>query len=82
MGHEGGITIVMEQRQWLDTEAVTQVAGLTGLGWTTSVLAYLGLALGYGNGLIGDPQLFLYLGIALLLTTAGLDRLADTLPDG
>lgn len=78
--------MVLERIEWLDTEALTQIAGLTGFGWTTSILAYLSLVLGYGNALLSrlaaDPQSFLYVGVALLLTTLGLDRLADVLPDG
>ncbi len=49
------------------------VAGITGVGWTGSVLGYLGTAVGYGSP--GNPQSFLYLGGVLFVATVGLDRL-------
>jgi hypothetical protein len=55
------------------------VAGITGLGWTGSVLGYLGTVVGYGG--LGNPQSLLYLGGALFVTTFGLDRLRTALSD-
>ena len=56
-----------------------RLAGVTGLGWTVSVLGYLGSIVGYVNGLLArlvtDPQSLLYLGGALFVATLGLDRL-------
>ncbi|WP_440988908.1 hypothetical protein [Haloarchaeobius baliensis] len=55
------------------------MAGVTGLGWTVSILAYLSTLLGYGNAavarLVGSPRALLYLGGGLLVATLGLDRL-------
>jgi hypothetical protein len=71
----------MSQKERLvsDIDLLDQFAGITGLGWTVSILAYLGAVLGYGTSIIarfvGDPQLLLYLGCVCLLTTVGLDRL-------
>jgi len=66
----------------LEADTAEQLAGFTGLGWTTSILGYLGTVLGYGNGLVtrlvAEPQALLYLGLVLLATTLGLDRLVDT----
>lgn len=77
--------MVFEQIQWLDTESIDQIAGFTGIGWTTSFLAYLSLALGYGNSfvsrLITDPQSLLYLGTVFFVTTLGLDRLTESLSE-
>jgi hypothetical protein len=60
-----------------------QLAGLTGLGWTASVLGYLGSVIGFGNSiisrLVADPISLLYLGGVLLVATVGLDRLQNSL---
>lgn len=56
-------------------ERLDQLAGLTGVGWTTSLLGYLGAAVGYGSSLVARPSSLLYLGGALFLATLGLDRL-------
>jgi hypothetical protein len=53
------------------------VAGITGLGWTGSVLGYLGTVVGYGS--LGNPQSLLYLGGACFVATVGLDRLRTAL---
>ncbi|MFD1647402.1 hypothetical protein [Haloarchaeobius litoreus] len=57
------------------------MAGVTGLGWTVSLLAYLSTLLGYGNvvvaRLVGSPRALLYLGGGLLVATLGLDRLQN-----
>lgn len=69
----------------LDSETLDQLAGITGLGWTTSTLGFLSAVLGYGNGiasrLVAEPQAFLYVGLAFFLATLGLDRLARKIPD-
>jgi len=70
----------------LDREKLNQLAGITGLGWTASILGYLGTVLGYGNGLVSrlitEPYSLLFVGLAFFLATLGLDRLANRLPDG
>ncbi|MDZ5809886.1 hypothetical protein U4E84_00775 [Halorubrum sp. AD140] len=62
-----------------DTDLLNQLSGLTGLGWTASVLGYLSTVIGYGNGLISrlvaEPQSLLYVGGSFFLLTLGLDRL-------
>lgn len=56
-----------------------QLVGVTGLGWTTSLLAFLGSTLGYGTGivtrLVASPHTLLYVGAAMFAATLGLDRL-------
>lgn len=76
-------------RKWLsslDGEALEQLAGVAGVGWTASILGYLSLLVGYGNGLVSrlvaEPRALLYVGLACFLATLGLDRLADRLPEG
>jgi len=62
-----------------ETGRLYRMAGVTGLGWTVSLLAYLSTLLGYGNAvvarLVGSPRALLYLGGGLLVATLGLDRL-------
>jgi len=62
-----------------DKDLLNQLTGLTGLGWTTSVLGYLSSVIGYGNGLISrlvaEPQSLLYVGGSFFVLTLGLDRL-------
>lgn len=62
-----------------DKDLLNQLTGLTGLGWTASVLGYLSTVIGYGNGLISrlvaEPQSLLYVGGSFFLLTLGLDRL-------
>lgn len=62
-----------------------QLAGFTGVGWTASLLGYAAAVIGYGNGfvtrLFAGPRSLLYLGVVLFLTTLGLDRLANRLPE-
>lgn len=64
-----------------DRDLLDQLAGVTGVGWTTSVLGFLGTVLGYGNSLVSrfvaDSKALLYVGAVLFLATLGLDRLAD-----
>jgi hypothetical protein len=75
-----GKRTLLRDRKVLDT-----LAGITGIGWTTSLLGFLGTVVGVGNGIIArlavDPQSLLYLGVVCFLTTLGLDRLANRLPD-
>ena len=60
-------------------DTLEQVAGLTGFGWTTSVLGYLSVLAGYSNTLVTSPQSLLYLGGILFVTTLGLDQLRERL---
>ncbi|WP_178916228.1 hypothetical protein [Natronomonas gomsonensis] len=63
-----------------DRDGLDQLAGITGLGWTASIIGYLGTAIGIGNTLVArvaDPQSLLYLGAVLFAATFGLDRLHD-----
>lgn len=69
-----------------DSNALDQLAGLTGIGWTASLLGYLAAAVGIGNSvvtrLVADPVSLLYLGGVLLVATLGLDRLQNSLAKG
>jgi len=69
-----------------DTDRAEQLAGLTGLGWTTSALGFLGTALGYGNSvvsrLVTEPSSLLYVGAVCFLATLGLDRIANRAAEG
>ena len=62
-----------------------QLAGFTGVGWTTSTLGFLTTAMGYGNTLISrfvaDSKSLLYVGVVFFLATLGLDRLANAARD-
>lgn len=64
-----------------DRDALNQLAGITGLGWTASILGYLVTAIGYSSALLSrlavDPRSLLYLGGALFVATLGLDRLRN-----
>lgn len=75
----------LKQKPSLNKDALNQIAGVTGLGWTASVLGYLTTVIGYGNTvvtrIVADPQSLLYLGGALFVATLGLDRLKDRLVD-
>ena len=66
----------------LDSELLHQLGGVTGIGWTASVLGYATTVIGYGSGyvtrVVSDPQSFLYAGGVLFLATLGLDRLATS----
>ncbi|WP_435176439.1 hypothetical protein [Halorussus sp. AFM4] len=66
----------------LDGDILHQLGGVTGIGWTASVLGYATTVVGYGSGyvtrLVSDPQSFLYAGGVLFLATLGLDRLAKS----
>lgn len=66
-----------------NSELIDQLAGITGLVWTVSLLSYVGLLFGYGNSIAttlgADPSLLLYLGGAFFVTTLWLDRLHSKL---
>lgn len=68
----------LKHRLLANEDALNRMAGVTGFGWTASLLGYLGSLVGYSNTLVTNPQSFLYLGGVLFLTTLGLDRLKDT----
>lgn len=69
----------------VDAETLHRLGGVTGLGWTASVLGYASTVVGYGSEyllrLISDPQSFLYAGGVLFLVTIGLDQLAQRLTE-
>ncbi|MFB6139973.1 MAG: hypothetical protein ABEJ26_06015 [Halosimplex sp.] len=69
----------------LGTDNAEQLAGITGLGWTTATLGFLGTALGYGHSVLGrlasDSQTLLYVGAVCFLATLGLDRIAGRATD-
>lgn len=64
----------------LSDDEMDRLAGLTGLGWTSSLLLYLAAVIGTGSGvvtgLVTDPRTLLYVGAVLFVLTVGLDRLA------
>ncbi|WP_246986508.1 hypothetical protein [Halorientalis marina] len=63
----------------LSDDEMDRLAGLTGLGWTGSLLLYLAAVIGTGNGvvtkLVANPRGLLYVGAVLFVLTAGLDHL-------
>lgn len=65
----------------LDGETLYRLGGVTGVGWTASLLGYASTVLGYGSSyvtrIVSDPQALLYTGAVLFLTTLGLDQLAN-----
>jgi hypothetical protein len=63
----------------MDEDTLNQVAGITGLGWTASILGYLSSLIGSSTTLITNSQLLLYLGGVFFVTTLGLDRLKNKL---
>ncbi len=75
--------MIPEIKRWFrsDSNVLDQLAGITGVGWTVSILGYVTAAVGHGtvviSRLVADPQSLLYLGGALFLATFGLDRLKD-----
>lgn len=66
-------------------ETFDQLAGIAGIGWTTSLLGYLMPVIGYSNWFVSrlttDPQSLLYVGVVCFLATLGLGELATTSPD-
>lgn len=79
------MTRVPLKRRLTSDDDLHRLAGVTGLGWTVSVLGYLGSLVGYGDALfsrlVADPQVLLYLGAALFVATLGLDRLQGRFAD-
>lgn len=73
----------LKQKLVSDDDFLHQLGGITGLGWTVSLLGYLSTVIGYGNSLItrlvADPQSLLYLGGVLFVTTFGIDRLQNSI---
>ena len=63
-----------------DSDTFDQLAGLTGFGWATSVLAFLATFFGYGTAFLSrfvtDPVSLLYVGAVFFVATLGLDKLA------
>ncbi len=70
---------------WSKKQALENLVGLAGLGWTASLLAFFSTALGYGTSiitrLVTTPQSLLYFGAALFVATLGLDRLSKKLSE-
>ena len=64
-----------------DSDTFDQLAGLTGFGWATSVIAFLATVFGYGTAFLSrfitEPQSLLYVGAVFFVATLGLDRLAN-----
>ncbi|PSP92882.1 hypothetical protein BRC91_11840 [Halobacteriales archaeon QS_4_62_28] len=77
--------VELEQLPILNEDSLNGIAGITGVGWTTSMLGFLSAMLGYGNGLVtrlvADPRSLLYIGSVLFVTTLGIDRLNDALSE-
>jgi hypothetical protein len=73
----------MSLKQTLESneDALEQVAGLTGFGWTASLLGYLSVLVGYSSAFVTNPQSLLYLGGVLFVTTLGLDQLRERLSE-
>ncbi|MGM0398044.1 MAG: hypothetical protein ACQEQY_03540 [Halobacteriota archaeon] len=71
----------LKQQLTAEHDLLDQLAGVTGLGWTVSLLGYLGTLIGYGNSIVSrlvvDPQSLLYIGGAFFVATFGLDRLRN-----
>lgn len=66
------IETIVANEDLLDT-----AAGLTGIGWTASLLGYLAAVVGYSIAPLGNPRSLLYLACILLVTTVTLDLLND-----
>lgn len=65
-------------------DTLNQLAGFTGLGWTTSVVVLLTTLIHSGNGpvsrLVVNPRVLLYLGAVFFVITLLLDRLTASQP--
>jgi hypothetical protein len=72
----------IKEKLQANEDALNQVVGITGFGWTASLLGYLSTIIGYGNTLITNPQSLLYVGGVFFVATLGLDRLKNTLSNG
>lgn len=69
-----------------DEAFLHELAGITGVGWTGSMLGFLGSMIWYGDGLgaslpPGSRVLF-YLAVACFVATVGLDALRTIVDDG
>ena len=64
-----------------EEKLLDQLAGLTGIGWTTAILGFVSTVIGYGSNLVANPYSLLYLGSALFVATVGLDRLRQRRTD-
>lgn len=66
-------------------ELLDQLAGLTGIGWTVSMLGFLSAVLDVGRWNVAhlgaDPAPLLAVGVVLFATTVGLDRLGRTVEE-
>lgn len=69
----------LKQKLEMNEDALDQVAGLTGFGWTASLLGYVSSVIGYSTVFVTNPQSLLYLGGVLFVATLGLDRLTEML---
>lgn len=70
--------MVLKERFSSEPDLLDQLAGITGVGWTVSVLGYLGSLIGYGNSILTrvftEPQSLLYVGGVFFVVTVGIDR--------
>lgn len=73
------LPISIKKKLSANQDTLNQVAGITGLGWTTSLLGYLFVVIGYSNTFVTNSQSLLSLGCVCFVATFGLDRLVDTL---
>ena len=64
----------------MNRQSLRTLGAVTGLGWTGSLLGYIGAVAGFGRdlivGLVTEPHVLLYTSLALLAVTLGLDKLA------
>ena len=74
--------MALKAKTMSDKETLTQLAGITGLGWTASMFGFISTMIGYDSSfvprLIAGPQSFLYLGAVFFVATLGLDRLSNS----
>jgi len=74
-----------ESEQVTEGSVLDQLAGITGVGWTTSALGFLSTVVGYGNSvvtrLVAEPQSLLYIAAVFFVATLGLDRLTQRLSE-
>jgi hypothetical protein len=75
----------MSLTQSVSNDLLYQLGGITGLGWTASLLAYIWATIGPADGLGGpiaiDPRILLVLGVVFFVVTVGLDRLQTSVAD-
>jgi len=76
---EDDLPMHLKELPTFDPELFYQLAALTGIGWTVSLLGFLSTLLGWGDEyvtrLFVEPRVLLYLGIVLFVATVGLDWL-------